>query len=129
MPLEPNLTDIKSIGKTNAADRGRDFLVTENTFDTFGSLLQKKWLVQCKFSDKSISPKTIPDWVNRTVEHEVDGYWLITNNDLTPDLFDQLNDVPKNKHYKFETRVWQRNTFDIKLATRPVVFVTGLFFN
>ena len=85
--------------------------------------------MQCKFSDKSISPKTIPDWVNRTVEHGVDGYWLITNNDLTPDLFDQLNDVPKNKNYKIETRVWQRNTFDIKLATRPEVFVTGLFFN
>lgn len=129
LPLEPNLTDIKSIGKTNAADRGRDFLVTENTFDTFGSQLQKKWLVQCKFSDKSISPRTIPDWINRTVEHGVDGYWLITNNDLTPDLFDQLNDVPKNKNYKIETRVWQRNTFDIKLATRPEVFVTGLFFN
>lgn len=129
LPLEPNLIDIKSIGKTNAADRGRDFLVTEKSFDTFGSPLEKRWLVQCKFSDKSISPKTIPDWVNRTVEHQVDGYWLITNNDLTPDLFDQLNDVPKNKHYKFETRMWQRNTFDIKLATRPEVFVTGLYFD
>jgi len=129
LPLEPNLIDIKSIGKTNAADRGRDFLVTEKSFDTFGLSVEKKWLVQCKFSDKSISPKTIPDWVNRTVEHEVDGYWLITNNDLTPDLFDQLNDVPKNKHYKFETRVWQRNTFDIKLVTRPEVFITGLYFD
>lgn len=129
LPLEPNLTDIKSIGKTNAADRGRDFLVTEKSFDTFGLPVEKKWLVQCKFSDKSISPKTIPDWVNRIVEHEVDGYWIITNNDLTPDLFDQLNDVPKNKHYKFETRVWQRNTFDIKLATRPEAFITGLYFD
>jgi hypothetical protein len=129
LPLEPNLTDIKSIGKTNAADRGRDFLLTENTFDTFGSPLEKKWLVQCKFSDKSISTKTIPDWISRAVEHSVDGYWLITNNDLTPDLFDQLNDVPKNKRYKIETRVWQRNTFDIKFATRPEVFATGLFFN
>lgn len=129
LPLEPNLTDIKPIGKTNASDRGRDFLVVEKSFDTFGNPLEKKWLVQCKFSEKSISPKTIPDWVNRTVEHQVDGYWLITNNDLTPDLFDQLNDVPKNKHYKFETRMWQRNTFDIKLATRPEVFVAGLYFD
>lgn len=129
LQLESNLSEIKSVGKTNAADRGRDFIVIENSVDTFGMPLQKKWLVQCKFSEKSISPKAIPDWVNRIVEHEVDGYWLITNNDLTPDLFDQLNDVPKNRHYKFETRIWQRNTFDIKLATRPEVFVNGLFFD
>lgn len=128
LSLEPNLKEIKPIGKTNAADRGRDFLVTEKSFDTFGMPFEKKWLIQCKFSERSISTKTVPDWVTRTIEHEVDGYWLITNNDLTPDLFDQLNDVPKNKHYKFETRVWQRNTFDIKLATRPEVFVSGLYF-
>lgn len=129
LALEPNLIDIKPIGKTNAADRGRDFFVTEKTYDTFGSPLKKKWLVQCKFSEKSIAPKTISDWVIRTIEHDVDGYWLITNNDLTPSLFDQLNDVPKNKNYKFETRVWQRNTFDIKLATRPEVFASEYFFN
>ncbi|NTW69990.1 MAG: restriction endonuclease, partial [Chlorobiaceae bacterium] len=67
LPLEQNLADIKSIGTTNSPDRGRDFIVTENIFDTFGSLFKKKWLVQCKYSDKSISPRIIPDWVNRTV--------------------------------------------------------------
>lgn len=129
LPLEPNICDVKTIGKTNASDRGRDFIVIEKSYDTFGIPVNKSWLVQCKFSTNSISPKTIPDWVNRTIEHNVDGYWIVTNNDLTPDLFDQLNDVPKNKNYKFETRIWQRNTFDIKLATRPEVFASELFFN
>jgi hypothetical protein len=128
LQLEPNL-EVNTLGKTNAADRGRDFIVIEKGFDTFGNLNIKKWLVQCKFSEKSISPKIIPDWVNRSVEHDVDGYWLITNNDVTPDLFDQLQDVAKNKSYKIETRIWQRNTFDVKLAARPEVFKAGLYFN
>jgi hypothetical protein len=128
LQLEPSITNVTPIGKTNAADRGRDFIVTEKTMDTFGKTIEKKWLVQCKYSDKSISTKAIPDWVTRTVEHSVDGYWLMTNNDITPDLIDQLFDVPKNENFKFETRFWQRNTFDIKLATRPETFKVGLFF-
>jgi hypothetical protein len=129
LPLENNILDVKPIGKTNAADRGRDFIVLENVTNTFGQKVEKKWLVQCKYSETSISPKTVPDWVNRIVEHGANGYWLITNNDLTPSLFDQLNEIPKNEHYKFETKFWQRNTFDIKLATRPEVFASEFFFN
>lgn len=129
LQLEPSISHVTPIGKTNAADRGRDFIVTEKTMDTFGKTIEKKWLVQCKYSDKSVSTKAIPDWVTRTVEHSVDGYWLMTNNDITPDLIDQLFDVPKNGNYKIETRFWQRNTFDIKLATRPETFKSGLFFD
>ncbi|MGL2963380.1 restriction endonuclease [Flavobacterium sp. RSB2_4_14] len=129
LPLEKNITIVETIGKTRAGDRGRDFIVIEETNDTFGTKLTKKWLVQCKFSENSISPRTIPDWVTRIVEHNVDGYWLITNNDLTPDLYDQMHEVPKNEKYKFETRIWQRNTFDIKFSTHPEIFKKGLFFN
>jgi hypothetical protein len=129
LQLETNISNVTPIGKTNAADRGRDFIVTEKAMDTFGKIIEKKWLVQCKYSDKSISTKAIPDWVTRTVEHGVNGYWLMTNNDITPDLIDQLFDVPKNESYKIETRFWQRNTFDIKLATRPETFRSGLFFD
>ena len=129
LPLESNIIEVNPVGKTNAGDRGRDFLVIERSVNALGGSPTKKWLVQCKFSEKSISTKSIPDWVTRTIEHGVDGYWLITNNDLTPDLFDQLSDVPRNENYKFETRFWQRNTFDIKLTTRPELFKVGLYFD
>jgi len=85
-------------------------------------------VVQCKFSEHSISTKTIPDWPTRVIEHGCDGFWLMTNNDLTPDLIDQLNDVERNNKHKIETKFWQRNTFDIKLMIHPEVFISDAFF-
>lgn len=128
LSLEINLSEIKPIGKTNASDRGRDFIVTEKEIDAFGIEKNITWLVQCKFSEKSISNKSIPDWITRTIEHKVDGYWLITNNDLTPNLFDQLTEIPKNPSYNIKCKFWQRSTFDIKLRTRPEIFSSKLFF-
>jgi hypothetical protein len=128
LPLEKTVIEVKSIGKTRAADRGRDFIVLEKSNNALGNIVEKKWLVQCKFSEHSISTKTIPDWATRVLEHNCDGFWLMTNNDLTPDLIDQLNDVERNNKHKIETKFWQRNTFDIKLATHPEVFASDILF-
>ncbi len=122
-----NLIEIQPVGKTNAADRGRDFIVIENSRNIGGKESQIKWLVQCKYSDDSINHKTVPDWTNRVLEHSVDGYWLITNNDVTPALFDQLTDVPKNHRLKIETRIWQRNKFDTLFNTNPELFTKDNF--
>lgn len=123
---QENLFDLQPIGKTNASDRGRDFIVKENVLDLEGRK-EIKWLVQCKYSDNSISPKTIPDWTNRLIEHNADGYWLMTNNDLTPSLFDQLNDATKNEKISIAMRIWQRNKFDILLNTHKEYFTNDDF--
>lgn len=123
---QTNLFDIQPIGKTTASDRGRDFLVIERIIDLEGER-KIKWLVQCKFSENSISPKTIPDWTNRVIEHNVDGYWLMTNNDITPSLFDQLNDSSRNDKIKIETRIWQRNKFDVLYNTHKEFFTSDDF--
>ena len=125
---QKNLVDIQPIGKTNAADRGRDFIVIENSRNLSGKNNQIKWLVQCKYSEDSINHKTVPDWTNRVLEHNVDGYWLITNNDISPSLYDQLKDVPKNNRVKIETRIWQRNKFDTLLNTNPELFTNDNFY-
>jgi hypothetical protein len=83
--------------------------------------------VQCKFSTSSISPKTIPDWTNRVLEHNVAGYWLMTNNDLTPDLFDQLKDAERNKKIEISVKIWQRNKFDALFNTHPELFTSDNF--
>jgi hypothetical protein len=111
---ERNLTKITPIGKTNAADRGRDFDVIENN-STLNKTISKKWLVQCKYSEKSISPNSISGWVDRVIEHNYDGYWLIANNDITPSLFDQFKDVEKNPKYKIDVKYWQRTDLHIKM--------------
>jgi hypothetical protein len=124
-----NLIEIQPVGKTNAADRGRDFIVIENSRNVSGKETQIKWLVQCKYSDDSINHKTVPDWTNRVLEHSVDGYWLITNNDVTPALFDQLTDVPKN--IGFAARLaghWSNGHFIAVVLHLGWTFVVGLLF-
>lgn len=124
---QKNLTDIQPLGKTNASDRGRDFIVKEKSVDFNGTETEIKWLVQCKFSENSISTSTVPDWTNRVIEHNVDGYWLITNNDLTPNLFDQLKDSTNNHRIKIQTKIWQRSHFDTFFNTQPELFTNDNF--
>ncbi|MCH7828131.1 MAG: restriction endonuclease, partial [Bacteroidetes bacterium] len=111
---EKDISKVVAIGKTNAADRGRDFEVVE-LVPTISGTITKKWLVQCKYSLKSISPNNISGWVERVIEHHYDGYWLITNNDITPTLFDQFKDIEKNTKYSFEVKFWQRFDLHIKM--------------
>lgn len=111
---EKKTKKVTPIGKTRASDRGRDFEVIEAE-DSFDREKITKWLVQCKFSKNSISPDTISGWTDRVIEHGYDGFWLITNNDITPSLFDQFKDVEKNNKYSIKTKFWQRNDMNIKL--------------
>jgi len=51
------LSDVQPIGKTNASDRGRDFIVIETIRDLNGKQSQVKWLIQCKFTLKCKPPQ------------------------------------------------------------------------
>lgn len=124
---EKNITKVIPIGKTRASDRGRDFEVTES-IEGFNENIELRWLVQCKFSKNSISPATIAGWTDRIIEHNYDGFWLMTNNDITPNLFDQFKDVEKNKIFEIKTRFWQRSDFHIKLNVHSEIFANKKFF-
>jgi hypothetical protein len=121
---EKNIVRVIPIGKTRAGDRGRDFEVVEKG-EGFNNTEEQKWLVQCKYSDHSIAPSTISGWTDRVIEHKYAGYWLMTNNDITPSLFDQLKDVEKNKDYNIQVRFWQRSDFHIKLNVYSELFTNG----
>ena len=120
------ILEVQTIGKANAADRGRDFIVIREVYDLNGTK-KEKWLVQCKFSKHSISPATISGWTDRVVEHNVDGYWLMTNNDITPSLYDQLNDSSKNEKFNVKTEIWPRNKFDILFNLQKELFSKEFF--
>ena len=124
---ENDIVSIIPIGKTRAADRGRDFEIIEKTTQ-LNSVIEKKWLVQCKFSVNSISPSVLSGWTDRMIEHKYDGFWLMTNNDITPSLFDQLKDVESNESYNIVTKVWQRSDFFIKLNINSELFTNGDIF-
>jgi Restriction endonuclease len=121
----PNVTKVVSIGKARAADRGRDFELEETTQGLVGSTTMR-WLVQCKYSKRSVSPDTIKDWTDRVREHGYNGFWLMTNNDLTPDLFDQFSGVESNTDIK--VKFWQRLDFHRKLNVYSELLTSGQFF-
>lgn len=123
---ESGIGEVISIGKTRAADRGRDLEVHQ----TIKGLIESptiKWLVQCKFSSRSISPDSIKGWTDRVREHGYDGFWLITNNDITPDLFDQFKGVERNTDIK--VKFWQRGDLHTKLNVYSEFLKSGQFFN
>ncbi len=124
---EKNISRIIPIGKTRASDRGRDFEVIEK-IDSISEIKERKWLVQCKYSESSISPSKISGWTDRIIEHHYYGYWLMTNNDITPTLFDQFKDVEKNLEYNIKIKFWQRSDFYVKLNVHSEVFINGDIF-
>ena len=85
-------------------------------------------MVQCKFSEHSISPSIIAGWTDRIIEHSYDGFWLMTNNDVTPNLFDQFKDIERNNRYAIKTKLWQRSDFEIKLSVHAELFMKGDIF-
>ncbi|MEO5777201.1 MAG: restriction endonuclease [Flavobacterium sp.] len=124
---EQNISKIIPIGKTRASDRGRDFDVIEK-IENLGEITERKWLVQCKYSENSISPSAISGWTDRVIEHDYYGYWLMTNNDMTPNLFDQFKDVEKNEKYGIKIKFWQRSDFYIKLNVNSELFLKNDIF-
>ena len=124
---EPGIKDVVTIGKTRAPDRGRDFEAYQ-IIEGLGNFTKSiKWLVQCKFSTKSISPKIIAGWTDRVREHGCDGFWLMTNNDVTPSLVDQFRGVQQNDDIK--VKFWQRGDFHTKLNIYAEVLKGENFFD
>lgn len=122
---ERDVERVVPVGKSRAADRGRDFEVHEAR-PLFGEIRVTKWLVQCKFSDTSVSTASISGWTERLLEHHYDGYWLMTNND-TPTLIDQFKGVEDNPNFDFQVRFWQRFDFHIKLNVYSEILTNSYF--
>lgn len=123
---EPGIDEVIPIGKTRAADRGRDLEVRQKVKGLIDSSTIK-WLVQCKFSSRSISPDAIKGWTDRVREHGYDGFWLMTNNDITPDLFDHFKGV--ERHTNIKIKFWQRGDFHTKLNVYSEILKSAQFFN
>ena len=123
---EFGVEEVISIGKTRAADRGRDLEIHQKIKGLIDSSTIN-WLVQCKFSSRSISPDSIKGWTDRVREHGYDGFWLITNNDITPDLFDQFKGIERNTDIK--VKFWQRGDLHTKLNVYPEFLKSTQFFS
>ena len=116
---EESITEVISIGKSRASDRGRDLHVIEKLHGLFGDS-ETKWLFK-------VAQSRDGGWTDRVREHDYDGYWLITNNDITPSLFDQFKDASRNTGIK--TRIWQRADFHRKLNVYSELLHSAEYFH
>jgi hypothetical protein len=106
-------------------DGGSDILVEIDQFDRLVQY-QRKWVVQCKFHKKNISPKelntiNIPTLIH---SHSANGYLLICKEHVTSgtsQLFNKLNQECKFG-YKYE--IWDGPKFRDKLIEFPSIIKT-----
>jgi hypothetical protein len=112
---EPDIARVYRNGKTRAGDRGMDFDIHRKVIDLVGKTQTERWLGQCKYSSNSINVADIKGWTDRVREHGCAGYWLFTNNDITPALRTHFEGVQRNIGIKVE--YWDRARFQTKLNT------------
>jgi hypothetical protein len=103
-------------------DGGRDILVDIDQFDRLVQY-KRRWVVQCKFHKKNISPKEISTINIPTLIHSnnANGYLLICKEHVTSGtalLFDKLNSECKFG-YKYE--IWDGQKLKDKLIEIPSI--------
>jgi len=93
-------------------DGGKDILVDLQFSDGIGGF-NRRWVVQCKYHNRNISPSTLNDNNIPTLIHSynADGYLLICRKNPTSKLtalFDRLN---QNCNFKYRYEVWSGPMF------------------
>jgi hypothetical protein len=116
--IEP-LSGISSVSGRHSGlgpDGGTDILIEFRLTDTI-SEFSRKWVVQCKFHSRNISPTSlndnnIPSLIH---SHNADGYLLICKEKPTvklTNLFEQLN---TNCKFKYRYTIWSGEVFKSQL--------------
>lgn len=77
------------------SDRGMDLLVKKEIEFAPGCTKPFRWLVQCKHKIKqgSLKPIDIGDFISDLPRHNADGFWLMTNANLSTSLEDKITSL------------------------------------
>ena len=81
--------DVHPVGKSNAADGGKDILASEE-YRTLTGIETRKWIWQCKHSKKSLNRKDVSEISDLLHENKASAYGLFCSSSLTPDLINRL---------------------------------------
>lgn len=101
--IEMNFVDVHPIGKTNAADGGRDMLAYEIIKGVFGDE-KRLWVFQCKHSKKSLDRKDVAEIGDLLEENNAQRYGLFCSNDLSSSAINRIQD--KNRRLNGCIRYW-----------------------
>ena len=99
------------------ADGGRDLLVTFKFNDSVVDF-ERKWVVQSKFYDKTVSKSHIADVNIPTLIHEygADGYILICKGDVSSKLTEMFENLRKNCRFGYQYSVWSGSQFAYEIS-------------
>ncbi|MGV9004433.1 restriction endonuclease [Flavobacterium sp.] len=116
---ENNITNVEVFQSGIGVDGGKDILIEFDLSDEI-KIFKRKWIIQCKFHEDTISPSKIQSVNIPTLIHSygASGYLLICKSRPTSgltNLFERLNKECKN-NYHYEC--WNGSQFLSKLLVK-----------
>ena len=106
------------------SDGGRDILLTLLLRDSVVSF-KRKWIVQCKFYNRSVSKSHIFDVNIPSLIHEygADGYLLICKTTAQSELTKSFEQLNQNCKFQYRYEIWTGDEFALKVVnSTPLLF-------
>ncbi len=105
---ESNISSVLVEPSGKGSDGGRDILVTFQVNDSIITY-PRKWVIQCKFYDKSISKKHLATVNIPSIIHEygADGYLLVCKNNPSQKVTEMFENFRKNCRFKYNYWIWE----------------------
>jgi Restriction endonuclease len=118
---QKNIIDITVEQSGEGADGGRDILITFQLTDSIISF-QRKWVIQCKFYDRSVSKAELSDINIPTLIHEygADGYLLMCKGNVTSPVSTMFESLRKKCKMGYSYMYWTGNQFKDQLYIQPI---------
>lgn len=115
-----NLIDVYTQPSGAGSDGGRDILITFRVNDSIVSY-DRKWVVQCKFHEKTISLDKISTVNIPSLIHSYNavGYLLVSKSGVTSRVSDMFENLKKNCQFGYEYEIWKSNHLITKLGVLP----------
>jgi len=117
---QKNIVDIRVEQSGEGTDGGRDILVTFQLTDSIIPF-QRKWVVQCKFYDKSVSKAELAKINIPTLIHEygADGYLLVCKGNVTSTVSTMFESLRERCKMGYSYMIWTGSEFKNQLYIQP----------
>lgn len=117
---QKNITSITVEPSGEGSDGGRDILVTFQLTDSIISF-ERKWVIQCKFYNKSVakghlSTINIPTLIH---EYNADGYLLVCKNNVTNNVTEMFKSLRDKCKMGYSYTIWTGSDFITQLYLQP----------
>lgn len=117
---QKNITNIVVEPSGEGSDGGRDILVSFQITDSIITF-KRKWIIQCKFYNKSVSKQhlstiNIPTLIH---EYEADGYLLVCKDNVTSNVTTMFENLREKCKMNYSYMIWTGSEFITKLYVQP----------